>query len=40
MTTDVLEAMAAALGVAPLSAEEQQLLLDCTRDLAHSKQRP
>jgi hypothetical protein len=36
---DALAAMAQALQVAPLSADDQRLLLDCARDVAHSTQR-
>ena len=36
---DALAAMAEALQVAPLSADDQRLLLDCARDVAHSTQR-
>jgi hypothetical protein len=34
-----LEEMAAALGIPPLNAEQQTVLLDCTRDVAHRTQR-
>lgn len=36
---DTLQEMAAALGVPSLSAEEQKLLLDVSRDVAHGSQR-
>jgi hypothetical protein len=36
---DALAAMADALQVAPLSADDQRLLLDCARDVAHATQR-
>ena len=36
---DALAAMAEALQVPPISAEDQRLLLDCARDVAHSTQR-
>jgi hypothetical protein len=36
---EVLARLAAALGVAPLTATEQELLLDCARDVAHGSQR-
>ena len=36
---DTLTDMAAALGVAPLSSEEVQLLLDASREVAHASQR-
>ena len=36
---DTLQDMAAALGVAALSAEEETLLLDASRDVAHGSQR-
>ena len=38
-TDDVLGEMATVLGVAPLTEQEQQLLLDCTRDVAHGSER-
>jgi hypothetical protein len=36
---EVLDRIAAALGVAPLTDAEQQLLLDCARDVAHGSAR-
>lgn len=36
---ETLDRIAAALGVAALSDEEQTLLLECTRDVAHATQR-
>ena len=36
---DALAAMAGALQVTPLTADDQRLLLDCARDVAHSTQR-
>ena len=36
---DTLQDMAAALGVASLSAEEETLLLDASREVAHGSQR-
>ena len=40
MTTDAaLDDLAAALGVAGLTGDEQRLLLDCARDVAHLTQR-
>jgi hypothetical protein len=36
---EVVQRLAAALGVAPLTAGEEELLLDCARDVAHGSQR-
>ena len=36
---EMLQRLADALDVAPLSAAEQRLLLDCARDVAHGSER-
>ena len=36
---EMLQRLAEALGVTPLSQEEQRLLLDCARDVAHGRER-
>lgn len=36
---NTLHVLASALGVEPLTAAQQTLLLDCTRDVAHTTQR-
>ena len=36
---EMLQRLADALGVAPLSEQEQRLLLECARDVAHGSER-